>query len=336
MKHLIRLALALLAALLLTGFVSAQEPDEAAEPGQTMAVSFAVTQPEEDEQPQAVSLSVSKPDETPEPAAVELSFHAAAEPKEKAALPPEILRETETLERLWDARLEDAACRFSVRIDDRGATVFEQSGIGWLDCSWRFADTDWTAFRWLWGQPGAETESCVNWAFDPFGDGATLRVRCFLVLEDGRRHACVTEEITSREGVLLHRSTGSWPVDGSFGGASYIFESVCEPTEPAPKEAELVSLANPEPAGEERARCWTYTSSDGRALWSVELTGVFRDGRCVDAFGDVTVLDGDWDCETAVFAPDGPDAAARVVMRRRTLGVWVARREYEFILPGAE
>ena len=335
MKLFLRLLFVLTALLALTVFAAAAEPAELpedADPATVLSLSF----------------TVGGPDRAPEPAENEVALTFAANreaPAEKTAevsekrapVPPEMARRTARLERLWLARVEDEDCRFTVRITDCGTLVLEQTGAGVLDCAWRFDHTDWTGFRCFSGETGTEGGVSESRAFDPFGAGALLRVRCFLFREDGRRQICQTATITGRAGALLNRTVSIRDVDPEHLDFTCSFESFSAEAEPSAPEPSVISVSlQTAPAARTRTRTWTYTSSDGRPLWAVTLTGVFAEGRCVEASGAVTRLDEGWDCETAVFTPVGPEAAARVLMRRKILSVPVAEREYEFLLSSAD
>lgn len=333
MKHLLQLLLGLLAALALTTFAAAAEPEKP-EPAVDPAAEL------------SLCITVDEPTAEPPRNGIEQTFvanrEASAEktaevPVKRAPVPPEMARRTARLERLWLARVEDEDCRFTVRITDCGTLVLEQTGAGVLDCAWRFDHTDWTGFRCFSGETGTEGGVSESRAFDPFGDGALLRVRCFLFREDGRLQICQTATITGRDGALLHRSVSIRDVDPEQRDFTYSFESFSAEAEPSAPEPSVISVSlQTAPAARTRTRTWTYTSSDGRPLWAVTLTGVFAEGRCVEASGAVTLLDEGWDCETAVFTPVGPEAAARVLMRRKILSVPVAEREYEFLLSSAD
>ena len=226
----------------------------------------------------------------------------------------ELMYEQNELEHLWETRVLDEASTFSFTLTDCGETVLELTSQGALDVSYTFEHTDWSHFSVHYDKEGQTGGTAYG--FDPFGDNAVLRARCFLYRENGDLFVCQCCEITTQDDVMMNRSINTQEVQPDQNTFCLRFESI--PLEDATQEDE--------------SQCWTYCSSDGRSLWQVELYGSFAEDGCIQADGRVTILDDAWVCEEAVFAPDGKYAVARVTLRRKTLGILVAEQRYEFYL----
>ena len=235
------------------------------------------------------------------------------------------------LEQLWENRVIEEASAFSFTLTDCGETVIEQTAQGALDVSFAFEHTDWSHFSVRYDEEGQTGGTAYG--FDPFGDNAVLRARCFLYRENGDLFVCQCCEIITQDDVMMNRSINTQEVQPDQNAFCLRFESY--PLETSPAEAFSQSADDERnPAAPVTAtRCWTYCSSDDRPLWTVDLTGVYASAVCLQANGTVTILDPTWILIEASFYPDRECAVCLLTLRHTTLGIPTATRTYEFRLP---
>ncbi len=235
------------------------------------------------------------------------------------------------LEQLWEARVIDETVSFSFTLTNCGETVLEQTAQGALDVSYTFEHTDWSHFSVRYDEEGQSGGTAYG--FDPFGDHATLRARCFFYRENGDLFVCQCCEITTQDGILMHRACNTQETASDDKAICLCFESCstkASPTEEFPQSSDDVGAPDTPVIA---TRCWTYFSSDNRPLWTVNLTGVFADAACIHANGTVSILDPTWACIESRFYPDHDCAVCVLTLRRTTLGIPTATRTYEFRLP---
>lgn len=237
----------------------------------------------------------------------------------------------ERSERLWGRRVnrgivKDTLFLYTVEVD--GDTVLDRVGSGCIEENYyvRIPDlSDISVSSRSRRAPDWKTPEEAELA-KPVGEGANLRLRGYLVKKDIKLYLCREITVTDKDGNVVYYDLDQQPATKD---EHYSFRVSTTGGKHAPDASEPDVAAD---GSQMLEREWTYVSSDGRALWRVDLQGHFQNGLCTDASGSAESLSDNWRTEDADFLAIDTDAVARVTVSRWVLGFAVARESYEFHL----
>lgn len=237
----------------------------------------------------------------------------------------------ERSERLWGSRVDrgvvkDTLFLYTVEVD--GETVLYRVGSGCIEENYHVRVSDLSDIS-----VSGRCRRAPNWKDleeaeleEPVGEGGNLRLRGYLHKEGGELYTCREITVTDKSGAVIYYDLDQ---QEATKDEHYSFRVSTTGGKHAPDASDLDVAAD---GSQMLEREWTYVSSDGRALWRVDLQGRFQNGLCTDASGSAESLSDDWRTEDADFLAIDTDAVARVTVSRWVLGFAVARETYEFHL----
>lgn len=237
----------------------------------------------------------------------------------------------ERSERLWGSRVDrgvvkDTLFLYTVEVD--GETVLDRVGSGCIEENYYVRAADLSDIS-----VSGRCRRAPNWEDleeaeleEPVGEGGNLRLRGYLHRDGSELYTCREITVTDKDGIVVYYDLDR---QEATKDEHYSFRVSTTGGKHAPDASEPDVAAD---GSQMLEREWTYVSSDGRALWRVDLQGRFQNGLCTDASGSAESLSDDWKTEDADFLAIDTDAVARVTVSRWVLGFAVARETYEFHL----
>ena len=285
-------------------------------------------------------VTLSMPDGTPQsdlsPAGMAADFTLSAPANVLLSVPAEARLAPsrdllERSERLWGSRVDrgvvkDTLFLYTVEVD--GETVLDRVGSGCIEENYYVRASDLSDIS-----VSGRCRQAPNWEDleeaeleEPVGEGGNLRLRGYLHRDGRELYTCREITVTDKDGIVVYYDLDR---QEATKDEHYSFRVSTTGGKHAPDASEPDVAAD---GSQMLEREWTYVSSDGRALWRVDLQGRFRDGLCTDASGSAESLSDDWKTEDADFLAIDTDAVARVTVSRWVLGFAVTRETYEFHL----
>ncbi|MBQ1410971.1 MAG: hypothetical protein IIY94_06845 [Oscillospiraceae bacterium] len=234
----------------------------------------------------------------------------------------------ERSERLWGKRVNRGIVKdtlFLYRVQVDGETVLDRVGSGCIEENYYIRTSDLSDIS-----VSSRSRRAPDWKTpeeaelaEPVGEGANMRLRGYLYMQDYKLYTCREITITAKNGEVVYYDLDQ---QRSAKDEHYTFllstSGSAHSSEPAPDPALPQTVQ----------REWTYASSDGRELWMVALQGSFQYGYCLEASGSAKAISDDWEMEDSEFRALDTEAVAYVTVSRRVLGITVAKETYEFHL----